>query len=115
MHKPIQNNHPDIESSCREVAGTDYSVFKAPGFSTTEYARRVAAVQKLMAGAGLDVVLCHDLSNICYLTGFQTIGSYGYGHYAVIIPIEGSPTLFSSDFESHNARVHSCIDPDFPY
>lgn len=63
----------------------------------------------------VDVFLCHNLANICYLTGFQTLGSYGYGHYAALVPAHGKPTLFASDFESHNARIYSWLDDIVTY
>lgn len=36
-----------------------------------EYARRVADTKARMAQAGLDVILCQDPANICWLTGFD--------------------------------------------
>src|SRR5688500_17625065 len=63
-----------------------------------------------MREARLDVLVCHDLSNICYLTGYQTIGSYGYGHYAAIVPVSGEVTLFTSDCESHNAGLYGWVE-----
>lgn len=63
-----------------------------------------------MAAEGLTALVVSDLSNICYFCGFQTIGSYGYGLYALIVPRQGGPILFTSDFESHNAAIVGSID-----
>jgi len=64
-------------------------------------------VQEVMAAQGISALVLSNLSNICYLSGFQTIGSYGYGVYALIVPLRGEPVLFASDFESHNADIFS--------
>jgi len=84
-------------------------------FSEPEYHRRLRRAQELMRERGLDVLVLSDLSNICYLTGFQTIGSYGYADYALIITPEGEPVLYSSDFESHNATISSWVDDVVTY
>ena len=47
----------------------------ALAFSVEEYRTRVAAVQQYLAATGLDALLCHTFPNICYLTGFETIGA----------------------------------------
>jgi len=89
---------------------TSISAPLTPAFPREEYEQRTLRVRAEMAARGLDLHVCHNLANICYLTGFQTLGSYGYGHYAAIVPREGSPVLFVSDFESHNARLYAWID-----
>ena len=68
-----------------------------------------------MAARGIDLLLCHNLANICYLSGFQTLGSYGYGHYALLVPGQGEPILFASDFESHNAGIGSYVSEIVTY
>ncbi|MFH0962703.1 MAG: Xaa-Pro peptidase family protein [Planctomycetota bacterium] len=83
---------------------------KQLSFSLAEYKRRLKAVQARMRQDSLAALVLTDLANICYLTGFQTIGSYGYGLYATIVPATGAPILFASDFESHNARIVSWLD-----
>lgn len=76
-------------------------------FAPTEYEQRLSAVQRELARWQLDALVSQTSANICYLTGFQTIGSYGYGHYAVIVEPEGDPILFGSDFEMFNALVYA--------
>ncbi|NLX07838.1 MAG: aminopeptidase P family protein [Phycisphaerae bacterium] len=84
-------------------------MLKQPSFTQQEYQDRLARVQRAMADRGLGLLVCHNLANICYLCGFQTLGSYGYGFYELIVPADGQPTLFASDFESHNARIFSWL------
>ena len=88
---------------------------KQLSFSVDEYRRRLRATQLVMAEQDIQALVCHKLANICYLTGFRTIGSYGYGHYAVIVPAQGDPILFTSQFESHNARLFSWLDEVVTY
>lgn len=78
-------------------------------FSQKEYHRRISAVQASMAREGLGVLVVSNLADITWLSGFQTIGSYGYGLYALVVPAIGNPFLFSSDFESHNAKIDSWV------
>lgn len=76
-------------------------------FSIDEYRTRVAAVQRYVAAAGLDALLCHTFSNICYLTGFETIGAHKY--YLLVVRPEGDPILLTQDFEAHNGRVSAWL------
>ena len=76
-------------------------------FSVDEYRARVAAVQRCIAAAGIDALLCHTFPNICYLTGFETIGAHKY--YLLIVRPEGDPVLLTQDFEAHNGRVSSWL------
>ena len=91
------------------------SINRTAAFTAEEYRRRVAAAQVRIADAGLDALLCHNLANTCYLTGFETIGSYGYGHYAALLGREGDPVLFASDFESHNAALFAWMNDVVTY
>ena len=75
--------------------------------SVDEYRTRVAAVQQYLATTGLDALLCHTFPNICYLTGFETIGAHKY--YLLIVRPEGDPVLLTQDFEAHNGRVSSWL------
>jgi len=86
-----------------------------PSFSRREYDRRLELARGRIREKGLDALVCHNLANICYLCGFQTIGSYGYGHYALILPAEGEPTLFASDFESFNVKVYCRVEDVVTY
>lgn len=79
-------------------------------FSQKEYRRRISAVQASMIKEDLNVLVVSNLADITWLSGFQTIGSYGYGLYALVVPAKGNPFLFSSDFESHNAKIDSWVN-----
>jgi Xaa-Pro dipeptidase len=78
-------------------------------FSLGEYERRSAAAEAAVAGARMDAFLSTILGNICWVSGFQTLASYSFALYALLIQPGRPPALVSSDFESHNARVDSWI------
>ena len=42
-------------------------------FSLSEYNRRLLDVREIILRSGLDALLCHTFSNICYLTGLQSV------------------------------------------
>ncbi len=81
-------------------------------FPIGEYRTRAAELQRLMAARELDAVLCHNLANVCYFTGVETLSC---GGFVCIIPREGQPTLFGSDFEMHNALVSSWTTDNVTY
>lgn len=72
-------------------------------FTPDEYRGRVRAVQHALAERDLDALLCLTFPNICYLTGFQTVGAHKY--FLLVLLRDGDPVLLSQDFEIHNARV----------
>lgn len=45
-------------------------------FDADEYARRVALVRSMMAERGLDLVVCFDPANMCWLTGYDAWSFY---------------------------------------
>jgi Xaa-Pro dipeptidase len=66
-------------------------------FSAGEYARRLASVRERMAAAGLDVLLAVVPENVCYLTGYETIG---YASFALlVVRRDGEPLLFVREME----------------
>ena len=89
------------------------STLKDLAFSIAEYRSRVKQVQEAIADQALDALLCHSFPNICYLTGFQSIGLRKY--YLVLIPATGEPTLLCQDFEMHNALVTAWTDDRVTY
>ena len=81
----------------------------ALAFSIGEYTRRRRLAEGAVAAQGLDAFLTTILGNICWLTGFQTIASYGFTLYATLIDPGRDVVLVSSDFESHNATLDSWV------
>lgn len=81
---------------------------KAYAFQQTEYDNRVLRAREKMAEAEIDVLLVTDLSNICYLTGFQTLVSDWYS--CLIIPSQGDLVLHVCDLEVALCRVHTNVE-----
>jgi Xaa-Pro dipeptidase len=79
-------------------------------FSADEYARRRQLSEGAVAERRLDALLTTILGNICWLTGFETIGSYGFALYATLVEPGRDIVLVSSDFESHNAQLYSWVE-----
>src|ERR1700746_2224607 len=60
-------------------------------FEKAEYDRRTARARKLLADAGIDVMVVTGPENIFYLTGQQTPGYYTF--QALVLPVEGEPAF----------------------
>ena len=78
-------------------------------FSTAEYRRRYDAVNEGMRKAGADALLVRGPENICYLTGYETPGYYGY--HCLVMPHGGQPVLVLRNFESLNVHEYTWL-PD---
>lgn len=89
------------------------SVSRDLSFGTPEYEDRLRKVQRLMGEKDLDALLCHTFTNICYLTGFETIASYVY--FVLVVPRHGAPMLLGRDFELHNGLVSARIGELVPF
>src|ERR1700687_4523968 len=79
-------------------------------FSLAEYRRRSEATELAVEAAGLDAFLSTVLGNICWISGFQTLASYSFALYALLVQPGRPPVLIASDFESHNATLDSWLD-----
>ncbi|MCI0621476.1 MAG: Xaa-Pro peptidase family protein [Acidobacteria bacterium] len=86
---------------------------KSLAFTIEEYQTRVEKVRLEVLKRGLDAILIHTFPSICYLTGFQTIGSAKY--FSLLVPSQGDLTLLSQDFESYNAKVSSWLESIVTY
>jgi len=70
-----------------------------------EIAARIARVQTIMGGRGIDVYLCHDPANIFYLTNFAN-----YVHerpFILVIPATGVPVFLAPKLEANHVRVRA--------
>ena len=76
-------------------------------FSLDEYRRRYDLVLEGMATVGVDVLLVRGPENICYLTGYETPGYYGY-HCLVISP-DAEPVMVLRRLEQPNVWEFSWL------
>ncbi len=73
-------------------------------FSTAEYENRVARVKARMRSAGLDLILCQDPANMCYLSGFD--GWSFYTPQCLLLHIdEPSPIWFGRAQDAKSAHI----------
>ena len=79
-------------------------------FSPAEYRRRWEATQAAVDAAPFEALLTTGLGNICWVSGFQTLASYSFALYALLVHPGRPPLLVSSDFESHNASLDSWVE-----
>ena len=76
-------------------------------FSLEEYRRRYDAVLRGMRAADIEVLLIRTPENICYLTGYETPGYYGY--HCLIVALDQDPVLVVRRSEETNAWEFSWL------
>ncbi len=76
-------------------------------FPQAEYDQRVARARKLLAAAGIDVMVVTGPENIFYLTGQQTPGYYTF--QALVLPVEGEPAFVVRQLEYFNFIANTFI------
>jgi Xaa-Pro aminopeptidase len=81
---------------------------KELAFPREEYERRVTAVQKELARAGLDGLVVSSIANACYLSGYQAFAA-DLPVY-VVLGQSGSPTLISTSLEVPNSLLCGWLD-----
>jgi Xaa-Pro dipeptidase len=76
-------------------------------FPKAEYDQRIACARKLLAAAGIDVMVVTGPENIFYLTGQQTPGYYTF--QALVLPVEGEPAFVVRQLEYFNFTANTFI------
>ena len=80
-------------------------------FTRKEYADRIARVKRVMEGAGLDVLLCPDPANICYLTGYDGWSFY-VPQLAVVALEDELPLWIGRPMDVNTARMTAYLPDD---
>jgi Xaa-Pro dipeptidase len=83
-----------------------------PAFEQSEYRERIRRTRERMAGEGIDVMLCSNPANMCYLTGYD--GWSFYVHQLVIVTAnEGDePMWVGRGMDANAARVTTFLPDD---
>jgi Xaa-Pro dipeptidase len=76
------------------------------GFSSSEYRRRYDAAMRQVQERDLDALLVRSPENICYLTGYESVGYYGY--HGLILSLQ-EPVLVLRKFEEPNVAETSWL------
>jgi Xaa-Pro dipeptidase len=82
------------------------------GFTLEEYQRRYDHVLANMKSAGVDVLVIRSPENICYLTGYETPGFYGY--HCLLVSAREEPVLVVRRIEEINAPEFSWLTRTVP-
>jgi len=83
------------------------SLPKELAFAESEYRLRVDKVRELMGEKGLDVLLVTFSPNVCYLSGYQGLGTGS--NSCLIVPGEGEPILQVHELEVGPAVLSSWV------
>jgi len=76
-------------------------------FTVDEYRRRYDHAIALLKAAGLDALLIRSPENICYLTGYETPGYYGY--HCLLLARDQQPVLVARRLELTNVPEFSWL------
>ena len=77
-------------------------------FPVAEYQERIAKVRKGMRTRGLDAILITAPENIYYISNHQTPAHDAF--QALLLPLEGEPTLITQRAEELIARGYSWVE-----
>ena len=77
-------------------------------FPKSEFEDRSERTRKLLAAAGIDVMIVTGPENIFYLTGQQTPGYYTF--QALVLPVDRDPVFIVRQLEYYNFRSNTFID-----
>ena len=77
-------------------------------FTPAEYRRRYDLVTAMMKKEGIDVLLVRGPENLCYLTGYETPGYYGY--HCLVLSLQDQPVMVMRSFESLNVYEYTWLD-----
>jgi Xaa-Pro dipeptidase len=77
-------------------------------FSIAEYRQRLTAVQTELRARGLDVLMVYWPENLYYLTGYHTVGYFGY--QVLFVPATGDPLFLVRRLERQNVQDLTWLD-----
>jgi Xaa-Pro dipeptidase len=78
-----------------------------------EYERRLEELRQRMADRGIDVMMTTTPENICYLTGFESVGHYYFN--ALVAPLEGEPFMTPRLLENRGVQYYTWVEVSRPY
>ncbi len=82
-------------------------------FPMKEYERRLGDLRKRMDDQGLDAMMVTTPHNICYLTGFDSVGYYYFN--ALVIPRESEPFIVPRLLEDSGVQAYTWLELSCPY
>jgi len=82
-------------------------------FPMVEYERRLSELRQRMAARGVDAMIVNHPHNICYLTGFDSVGYYYF--HAMVFPLVGEPFAVPRLLEDSGVQAYTWIEISRPY
>ncbi len=87
----------------RAGSGAGFMAFQK-AFDSREYEHRVGRVKQAMREAGLDLIICQDPANMCYLSGFD--GWSFYTPQCLLVQVdEAAPIWFGRAQDAKSAHI----------
>lgn len=77
-------------------------------FPIDEYQRRLGNLRQRMKTLDLDAMMTTTPENICYLTGFESVGHYYFN--ALVIPLEGEPFMVPRLLEESGVQYYTRVE-----
>ncbi len=104
----INRIHTEKTTDIAEKGGMTMIDYKNTAFEKEEYQSRVRRVQGEMEKRGLELLLVHEIGNICWLCGVQCLCWNKY--FMLLVPLEGDPYLVIQSFEINNAYLNTWLE-----
>lgn len=82
-------------------------------FPMVEYERRLGDLRRRMVERGIDAMMVTTPHNICYLTGFDSVGYYYF--HAMVFPVVGEPFAVPRLLENSGVQAYTWIEESRPY
>ena len=82
-------------------------------FPMEEYKRRLSDLRARMREHGIDAMMTTTPENICYLSGFESVGHYYFN--ALVVPIEGEPFMVPRFLEDSGVQYYTWVELSHPY
>jgi Xaa-Pro dipeptidase len=82
-------------------------------FPMEEYDRRVRELRQRMEARGVEALVTTTPENICYLTGFESVGHYYFN--SLVVPLEGEPFMTPRLLEDSGVRYYTWVEISRPY
>jgi len=78
-----------------------------------EYERRLRDLRDRMRERGIDAMMTTTPENICYLSGFESVGHYYFN--ALVVPLEGEPFMVPRLLEDSGVQYYTWVELSRPY
>lgn len=82
-------------------------------FPMEEYQRRLHELRQRMAAREIEAMITTTPENICYLTGFESVGHYYFN--ALVVPLEGEPFMTPRLLEDSGVQAYTWVEISRPY